>query len=358
MEFLIPISEFGTYLCFAILAGYIALQYIPAEYKPQSTVSKRTILLSTLGVFVFSLGPAALAISYFRDTVGFTMAAYSVITDSQIGKVWVVIGFSSVLLWVTCLLNGSKHVQGLLLVIMVLAIGYSGHSASLSFWFGFVAHSGHFSMVILWSGILIHVAWFSRDQTKWKKFLQWFTPFAIGCIIIIVISGLTLMFFVVKPDTYVNSWLLPYGQMLLLKHIGIIPILVFAFINGVLARRAVSSPSFNPRPWVKAETIVILIVFFFTSILGTLPPPHEVDFAADSQGSSSWVEWILGKEILPAANVTLTANTMSILLFVTSLLFLILIILSFKKVKPAVGVFFAGSFIASMYLGLILSLSL
>ena len=136
----------------------------------------------------------------------------------------------------------------------------------------------HFLIVTLWTGILIQVAWFSKDKQKWSQFLRWFTPFAIVCIIIIGISGLTLMFNVVEPKDYVKSWVLPYGQMLLLKHISIIPVLVFAFINGVLSKKAATIPSFNPRPWIKAESFIILIVFYFTSVLGTLSPPHEVEF--------------------------------------------------------------------------------
>ncbi|ALC90664.1 hypothetical protein AM500_13375 [Bacillus sp. FJAT-18017] len=358
MEFLITISEFGTYLCFAILAGYVALQYVTEEYKPQTSISKKTILLSILGIYIFSFGPAALTISYFEDAVGLTTATYSVITDFQVGRAWLIIGFMAVLLWITILLNGTRHIQALLLFIMVLAVGYSSHVASLSFWYGLFAHSAHFLMVILWSGILIHVAWFSKDDSKWNKFLKWFTPFAIGSIAVIFISGLVLMFFVVKPDEYVNSWVLPYGQMLLLKHIGIIPILAFAYINGILARKTISTQSFNPRPWVKAECLTIFIVFYFTSVLGTLSPPHEVEFTVVSEGASRWLEWLLGKDILTTANIALTTNASSILLLITTLLFLVLIFLSFKKVKPAVGVFFAISFIASMYFFLMLSLTL
>jgi copper resistance protein D len=55
-------------------------------------------------------------------------------------------------------------------------------------------------------------------------------------------------------------------------------------------------PSFNPRPWVKAESFIILIVFYFTSVLGTLSSPHEVDFTVRSEGASKWVEWLLGKD--------------------------------------------------------------
>lgn len=68
----------------------------------------------------------------------------------------------------TILLNGSKYLQALWLMVMVLAIGYSSHVASLSFWYGLLAHSAHFLTVTLWTGILIHVSWFS-DAGKMGK---------------------------------------------------------------------------------------------------------------------------------------------------------------------------------------------
>ncbi|TXK89880.1 hypothetical protein FVE24_14620 [Parageobacillus sp. SY1] len=76
----------------------------------------------------------------------------------------------------------------------------------------------------------------------------------------------------VDLSDYINSWVLPYGQMLLLKHISIIPLLAFALINGILLRRLSAQPNLNIRAWLKAETIIITVIFFFTSILGTSSP--------------------------------------------------------------------------------------
>lgn len=278
------------------------------------------------------------------------------ITDFQVGRAWIFIGFMSVFLWMTILVNGSKYLQVLWLLLMVLGVGYSSHVASLIFWVGLFAHSAHFLMVTLWTGILIHVAWFSNDQQKWPKFLRWFTLFAVACIIIL--SGVTLMIYVVEPKDYVRSWVLPYGQMLLLKHISVIPVLVFAFINDVLSKKAATIPSFNPRPWIKAESFIILIVFYFTSVLGMLSPPHEVEFTVRSQGASKWVEWLLGKDILTSLNIGLTINYLTFLLISISLIFLVLIVISFRKVKPLVAVFFGCSFIFTLYFGLILSFNL
>lgn len=46
---------------------------------------------------------------------------------------------------------------------------------------------------------------------------------------------------VVNPRDYVSSWMLPYGQALLVKHIIFIPLLVFAGINGLLIRKQINS---------------------------------------------------------------------------------------------------------------------
>ena len=45
------------------------------------------------------------------------------------------------------------------------------------------------------------------------------------------------MTIVVDYKDYANSWMLPYGQALLIKHLLIIPLLAYAFINSVLIRK-------------------------------------------------------------------------------------------------------------------------
>lgn len=358
MSVAVPLAEVVTYLLFSILIGNTALQFISEKKKPKTYISKKTLLLSSLGIYIFTFGPVAQTISYFSDDVGLTLAAYSVLTDFQVGRAWIVIGFMSVFLWMTLLLNGSKYLQALWLLLMVFAIGYSSHVASLSFWNGFIAHSIHFLMVTLWTGILIHVAWFSSDEKKWPLFLRWFTPFAMINLMILLISGFALMFYVVEPKDYVNSWVLPYGQMLLLKHLSIIPLLVFAFLNGVLTRKSLRVSSFDPRPWIKGESIIIFLVFCFTSVLGTLSPPHEVEFTVQSEGASIWVEWLLGTDIPSVNNVHLTPNFLSLFLLANSLLFLALIVISFKKVKPYIAILFGMSFVFALYFGLMISLSI
>ena len=38
-------------------------------------------------------------------------------------------------------------------------------------------------------------------------------------------------------EDYPNSWMLPYGQALLIKHLLIIPLLVYAVINSILMKK-------------------------------------------------------------------------------------------------------------------------
>ncbi|WP_066054978.1 copper resistance D family protein [Robertmurraya korlensis] len=357
MSFLIAVTELINYILYSVLSGYVALQFVSGDRKPTSKVSKKYILLTLLGIYVCSLGPVAQVISYFSESVGFTLATYSVLTDFQVGRAWIITGFLSVFFWITILLKGSKYIQAILLLLMVLTVGYGSHIASLSFLGGLFAHSTHFLAVTLWTGILIHVAWFSNDMQKWSRFLRWFTPFAIFCLIIIFGSGISLMIYAVEPKYYISSWILPYGQMLLLKHISIIPLLLFAFINGALLKKIQMASIYNPRPWVKAEGIFILIAYYFTSIMGTLSPPHEVDFTVKSEGASEWVEWLLGKEILTSLGIGLRGNSNSMILLVMALLFLVMIYASVKQVKPLAAVFLGISFIFTMYFGLMFSLT-
>ncbi|MEH7332419.1 CopD family protein [Neobacillus drentensis] len=358
MSYFIPIAEFGNYLLYSILVGHVALQFVPEANKPKVNIPIPVLLLSTLGIIIFSLGPIVQTVAYFQGGVGLVLAIKSVLFDFQVGRAWIFIGFMSTFLYLAILLKGSKYVQSLFLLLMIAAVGYSSHVASLSFWPGLLSHSTHFLIITLWTGILIHAAWFSKEEPNWSKFLRWFTPFAVFCIVIIIFSGIYLMLFVVDPKDYAKSWVLPYGQMLLLKHISIIPVLVFAFINGVLSRKALKLPSFNPKPWIKAESIILYIVFYFTAVMGTLSPPHEVEFTVKSEGASKWVEWLLGKNILSTLQLHLVPSFQSGLLIIMSILFLLLIIISFKRYKPILGVVFGVGFIVALYFGLNMSLSI
>ncbi|WP_129708047.1 copper resistance D family protein [Priestia megaterium] len=359
MNVLVPLTELITYILFSILIGHVALQFVSPEKKPSIYISRRFLLSCVLGIILFTFGPLLQVVAYFGGSVGVAETLFSVLFTFEIGKAWIVIVWCSILLWLAIYLESSKYVQALLLFLMILSIGYASHVASLSFWTGFISHTIHFLAVTLWAGILIQVSWFSKNSTNWDRFLRWFTPFAVSCMIIILISGITVMLFVVDFKDYVNAWVLPYGQMILLKHLSIIPLLAFACINGILVRKMRKTPTFNPQPWVKAESVSILIVFFFTGILGTLSPPHDIDQTVKSEGVANWIMELISRPVKLPVNLEITASVQGGVAILFGVSFLIMIFLSFYKRKsPFLAVFLTICFIISTYLGLMTSIEI
>ncbi|CAK8583395.1 copper resistance D family protein (plasmid) [Priestia megaterium] len=355
MNILTPISEILNYILFSFLVGHVALQFVSDSKKPKVSVPKQLLLLSTLGIIVCSLIPVLKVIFYFSNNMGFRLTTLSVLTNFQIGKAWVFTCIIGILLWLTLYFKGSKYLQSFWLLLMIGAVGYASHVSSLSFWTGFLSHSIHFLMVSLWSGIILHVGWFSKGEKNWSTFLQWFTPLAIGCLTLVIGSGLILMFKIIEPKEYFMVWAIPYGQMLLLKHISLIPVLAFALINGILTKKISSSPSFNPKSWVQVESIVLLFVFAFTGVLGTLSPPDNINFMVIPK----WIERILGQDIGVPLHPEINLSFEGIILFAISLIFIAMIIMSFfKKSSPFSSLLFTICFIVSLYLALMMNITL
>ncbi len=357
MSQLIPITEYVTYMLFSYLVGYIFLQFIPQSKKPVTQVSKQSLLLSVLGIIVLTFLPVVQVITFFSEEGLFSLTAYSILTEFQVGIAWLYGSFFAVLLWMTIYVEGPKYLQALFIIIMILSVGYASHASTLDAFPGLLSHSVHFLTITIWFGVLLHVGWLSKGIVNWNEFLRWFTPLSIGLIVILTISGISLMLFVVDPRDYANSWVLPYGQMLLLKHISILPILVFGFINGFLSRKTKQDEQFNPLKWVQAETFILMIVFFLTGVLGTLPPPHQINATLIQEGPALWIEPLLGQNIEAPFSVQLNFALQSTFLFIVALLFISMMIISFyKKISPMIALGFGIAFIISTYLGLMFSI--
>lgn len=357
MNQLIPITEYVTYMLFSYLVGYIFLQFIPQSSKPAIRVSKQSLLLSVLGIIVLTFLPVVQVISFFSQDGLFSLMAYSILTEFQVGIAWLYGSFFAVLLWMTIYVEGPKYVQAFFMLITIMSVGYASHASTLYAWPGLLSHSIHFLTITVWFGVLLHVGWLSKRMENWHAFLRWFTPLSIGLVVILIITGISLMLFVVEPRDYVNSWVLSYGQMLLLKHISIIPILAFGLINGFLSRKTKLDEQFNPLKWVQAETFILMIVFFITGALGTLPPPHQVNATFLQEGPAVWILPLLGQNIEAPFIVQVDMGLQSIILLIVAVLFIIMIIVSFyKKVSPIIALGFGIAFIISTYLGLMFSI--
>jgi putative copper resistance protein D len=357
MNQLIPITEYVSYMLYSYLAGAIVLQFVPPANKPMIKVSKQSLLLAVLGIIIVSFFPVLQVISFFSTEGIFSLRAYSILTEFQVGIAWLYGSFAAIFLWMIIYVEGSKYLQALFLVLMILSVGYASHSSTLDLWPGLFSHTLHFLAITIWVGVLLHVGWSARTIENWHPFLRWFTPLSIGLFLLTTISGIFLMFFVVEPKDYANAWVLPYGQMLLLKHLSIIPVLAFALINGFLSRKSKKNSDFDAKKWVQAETVILMIVFFITGVLGTLPPPHQVNATVIQEGAAFWVESILGHEVVAPFTVQFSLVLDGLLLLIISLLFLAMIVISFyKKLIPWVALSFAVLFIIAAYLGMMMSI--
>lgn len=359
----IYISESLLYLCFSLLMGAFIIQFIPERLKPTIYIPKRLIQLSVLGIVFFSAAPVIRIILFLYEDIGLITTMENVLGGFDVGKAWnftIIIAVFFYLFVSLFPVLKSKLLSGISLaftLVLLLALGWASHAASLTEWSGFVTHSLHFLAVTVWVGILLVVGWCSKNQENWLSYLKWFTPLAIICFLIISGTGLFLMTLVIDVNEYGDAWMLPYGQALLVKHLTIIPILFFAFINGFWIRRKLKQQEqFNPIPWLKFESILLFLTFVSTGVLGQQEPPHSIEITLAGSGPSTVFNYFYSGVIDPSMSLQFGFNTLSILFFIVAIIFMCLILYSFKKKTSAVVPFFMGMFCTiSLYFGLMAS---
>ena len=227
-------------------------------------------------------------ILYLSPDIGFAQTLQSVLFTFEVGKAWIFTYILSTLLFIFVIWFDYRkralyaYIGIIFTFILILALGWASHASSYDRVWGFFNHTAHLTAVSVWVGILFVVSWFSKDHTNWLNFLKWFTPVAFVCFVSTIITGLFLMAVVVEFEDYSNSWMLPYGQALLIKHLLIIPLLVYAMINSLFIKKKLKNDiHFNPRSWARTESIIILLIFSATAALGQQSPPHETTVTMD-----------------------------------------------------------------------------
>lgn len=360
MVFLGMISQALVYFCFAILMGSFILFIIHETQRPAIQVPKGALTASAIGIALFSFFPVLQILMYLVPNGDLGETLQSVLLTFEVGKAWFFTFILSVILLIYIYLFDFQEKKiysfmGIALTfILILALGWSSHASSYTLLWGFASDTLHFAAVSIWVGVLLVISWFSKNHLNWSNFLKWFTPVALVCFAITIVSGLVLMNIIVED--YTNSWLLSYGQTLLIKHLLIIPLIVFAVINSLLIKKKVQSDkNFNPLPWVKAESILMLLIFSVTAALGQQSPPRETEISSDYV--STLFNLVYQGQILTNMHVQFAPNLTAIMLGILTLLFLILMLFSFIKKMPAFMTFMMGLFLVfSGYLSLMLSI--
>lgn len=379
--FLVSLTEFILYICFSILIGSLILFMIPKDKKPPMHIPKKMLFFVAVLIPIAAFLPVFQTANILAGDGSLWFILKSVVLTFEIGKAWLFITFVSIVLIFLLLAENLRTKPYLstwaLVLTLLMLLGYtrSSHAATITEWQGFIFHSLHFLSITIWIGILFVVSWFSKNKNNWLAFLKWFTPVAIICLFVTIVAGYFTMEIDINSyedpnasiiQEYQNSLIVNYGQALVLKHVFIISLVLFAFINGVLFRRKYNQDSFNPLKWARLESVYALIVFGLTAFMGQSWPPHQVYLLLKTEGASPLFNALYDGEIvnsiqnankLEIINVSISFGLESYLLFGLSLLFMILTIFAATK-KSSIFVSTFSSFIMALavYFGIMMGI--
>ncbi|GKU78889.1 copper resistance D family protein [Paenibacillus sp. L3-i20] len=272
------------YLSLAFTGGYIFLLFIPERSKPQIKVPIDVFQYALLGIPLFSFATilrTVFSLTDFAENLTFLELLLIVLKDYDFGNAWVWNLIICTAMFIVTMVSSAranwfKWALALTWCLSIIAHGWASHPASFSN-IGLLSQSVHVAAISIWLGILIIVAWFTKGEWNWKAFVRWFTPVSIGSMILITLAGISMMFIIV--DNYINSWGINYGQALLLKHLVFLPMLLLAFMNGFMTKLTNDGRN-EPRLqwWLRAETVIALIILIITAFMGVQEPPHEGEF--------------------------------------------------------------------------------
>lgn len=328
------------------------MQFVPAHRKPRIVVKKAAILLAIASIPLLSAAPAIQLIGLLGNNAGLGSAIWTTVSEFLAGQSFAFSIILSFFWFGATAVNGSKYIQAFWFLLAILNMGFGSHAASLDFLPGLLSHTLHFLSLTLWAGVLILVTWFSPAPANWRSFLKWFTPFAFVLMAIILGSGFAVWLLFSKPADYAASFVLPYGQMLLLKHVSILPLLAAAVLNGF--GNKTKEPS---HTGLKLETFMLGLVFLFTAIMSKLAPPHNVNNTFLTEGAAPFIETLIGQQFLPVTpQFTLSVN--GILLLLIGALSIGLMMMSFfRKIPFWLSCIFGLGFVGSVYLGIMMNIS-
>ncbi|MGE7824213.1 copper resistance D family protein [Paenibacillus sp. NPDC093718] len=355
------LSEPFLYVAYAILAGITVLSLVPKAYKPDISVPAWLGPVAAGAIIVFGFVPLLQIMMFFKDDIGFWKSFNSIMFKFSEGERYAWILVLSILLAILTMIVRRKpgSVVRWLMPVALLGIAVAmssfNHAASLFESTGQLAFFGHFTAMAIWTGTLLITGWFSTDQSRWSAFLRWFHPTAIICVIIVIGSGLFLMT-AVTPEP-INSWTLSYGQALLVKHILILPLLVFAFVNGHLVKRKLRRDSgYHPVAWARSEGVLIWLIYIVTGYMNQQPAPHEViDTLALYGPAASFVWFHPGFTI---GELAFTWSWIGILSLCLGLALLWNVVNIFRRNRAAAGALLCGlGAVVFVYCGLMFSVT-
>ncbi|GGE50053.1 hypothetical protein GCM10011391_31030 [Pullulanibacillus camelliae] len=369
--FVVWITEFLLYICLCLLTGTLIFYSLPEHRRPNIFVSKRLLLWTTVGAGALSFAPILSTMITMSNGIGFWTSFKNVLFVFEAGQAWIFTLAMALLLFGLIYFNRLQNDTflariGLILCVLLIG-GYAraGHAASLYPLAGFTSHFFHLLAVTIWGGCLFVAAWLSKDEQNWGSFLRWYTPLALISVLIVLVAGFfTMDIDIAAPLShslsstlyqYKQGFFSNYGQALLIKHLLVIPLLLYGLFNGFF-RKAIKR--YHSIKWARAESFVILLIFAVTAFMGQQPPPHQPDQYLNLYGPSPLFLAIYQKNIPSDFVVHFSFNVFSFIFIDFSLLFLLMIILSFiKKFPNIISLLMAVGFLASTYFSIMATIA-
>ncbi|WP_100372983.1 copper resistance D family protein [Bacillus sp. FJAT-45037] len=307
---MVELSQLLLMLSFLLLVGYHLLLVIPQSIRPSIHIPKKIVLSVTALVPVLLLVPVynILNVLVTQFSIGLAEALPTVFLTYAVGQSALISFFGTIILFVLTYSNQRsfqvRMIQLLLVLVLVLSSGWASHAASIAGVLGFISNSVHLLAVSAWIGPVFVIAWFSRSIDQKKAFAAWFSPLAVLCVLAITATGLLLMGDIVPQ--YVNSWMITYGQLLLIKHILFIPLLILGFRHSFLMRSVKKGISErNLMISFKIESIVAILVLAITTWMTEQTPPHEVIDTLQTESISPLFSWFVDQPILPGQTLSI-----------------------------------------------------
>lgn len=359
MDMLVMISQALLYVCFAILAGGFLLLLIPSTYRPDVKISTDYLLISAILVPILAFMPVLDITLFIAPRLGFAEALQTVLLSYTVGNAWDFTLMVSALLVLVIALMRSKEKRisafiALLLTFgLMLTIAWSSHAGAMDPIKGITGHFIHLAAISIWVGVVLVVGWCATNPTNWLKFLSWFSKVAIGCLVATALSGFLLMD--VMVDGYTDSWMVSYGQGLLIKHLFLIPLVFYALLNGFVVKYFLSKDAaFNPIPWIRLEGIVLFVIFALTAFFTQQSPPHGNYLTDDAV--SPLFQLFHGGIIDFSSTIGLTINLDIVYFFFLALILVGLMLLSiYKKASIVVTFLISCLLVVNVYIMLMIS---
>lgn len=328
-------SQFFLYISLALLMGTFILYCIPETFRPKIDISAKWLIFSAVILPIVTFVPNIQLLIILTPQFGFIESVGMLLMKFKVGHSWVaVVGFTIILVIMIrqFIKKPSKLIAVMsifILIAVMAAIGYISHAGSMTGIVGSVLDFVHLLAVSVWLGILVLISFFSKDAQNWDAFLKWFSPVALVAFTSVALTGV-LMTDTIVPG-YVTSWSSNYGQFLFIKHVLLVPLTVIILSNSLLIKLKMDKPLFEPRTWVRIETVLLVLILFITALYSEQQPPSFY-----VQEISPFFEMFYRSSIEAGMRGYLQMTGIGLGFFLLTALFIGLVIVSYIKQLPVV----------------------